>query len=154
MNWVWTFYGLAQAMDDLTEVGASPVGSGILQNAWMGLGQLGTPAPSPGLLIGDIVEANYDGYARQAVVWFPTFVALANAQTVESHNLYFAPTDLTVPNTITTIFLATALTGGALIMAAALVPPFVITAPEAAMIVKAVFQLPFTPTYGGPVVQV
>lgn len=153
MNWVVTYAFLSQAMADLTETGASPAGTGVLEACFCGLYLVGSPAPSPTLLMSQVLEANYDGYARQEVVWFPTFVGFGANQALVGHNLFFAPLDDTVANTIGGVFLATALTGGQLLMAALLNPPLAITALDAAMVVKPVFLLSTTSVYGGPDVE-
>lgn len=153
MNWVLTYYMFSQMMADLTESGASPIGTGILEACFLGLAQVGSPPPTVSLTMGQVVEANYDGYARQEVVWFPTFVSGSGPQTIIGHTLFFAPTDDTVPNTITQVFLATALTGGQLLAASVVTPSVIITTLDAAMVVKPLFSLPLGGPYGQPDVE-
>ena len=71
-----------------------------------------TPNPTPALLQAGITEAAYDGYARQAVVWYPTGIDALGPQDLTAHNMHFAPTDAVAPETVTGVFLSTSATTG------------------------------------------
>jgi hypothetical protein len=91
--------------------GASP-GHGPLYTAYIGLYQLSSPSVGWLTTMGQIVEASYDGYARQEIVWYPPYQGTAGPATLEGASLMFAPTDALVPQTIGGIILADSLTGG------------------------------------------
>lgn len=151
--WQVTFLFLFRALVDLIE---SVPGSykGVLNTAWMGLYQPPTAPIGPSATLAAITEANYDGYARQLVAWFTPIQSSAGPEIVYGQNLVFQPTDSLVPNTITGVFLADAIYGGALLMAAALpFPSIVLAGPQNATVIKPTFQLPTLQIYGGPVVE-
>lgn len=148
--WVCTYYFLAAIMDALSLKTGSALYEALLSNVWFGLYQNPTPAPTPGLVMAGITEANYDGYGRQAAVWFPTFLDVAGPQDLSAQNMHFAPIDALVPNTITGCFMANAATGGILFMAAALATPVALPSPAYALNMAPVFQLAFTNNYGNP----
>lgn len=150
--WVATYAFLASVMDALSLVTGSQFYEALMSKLWFGLYQAPTPAPTPGLLMSGITEANYDGYARQALVWFPTFLDAAGPQDLAAQNMHFAPTDALVPNTITGCFIATASSGGLLYLAAALAVPVALPSPAYGLNSAPVFQLAFTNNYGNPLV--
>ena len=145
-----TYYFLLAIMDALALKSGSQLYEALLSNTWFGLYQAPTPSPSPGLTMSQITEANYDGYARQALVWFAPFLDAAGPADLAAQNLHFAPNDALVPNTITGGFIANAVSGGILFLAAALAQPVALPSPAYALNAAPVFQLPFTITYGTP----
>jgi hypothetical protein len=148
--WVATYFFLLSIMDALTQASVSAFYESVLGKTYCGLFIAPTPAPTPGLLMSGITEANYDGYARQPLVWFAPFLDSAGPADAAAQNLHFSPSDANVPNTITGAFVASALTGGQLLLAAAFATPVALTSPLLALNLAPVFQLPFTVNYGGP----
>lgn len=151
--WQVTYLFLYRALTDLVE--AVAIGyTGVLDTAWMGLYQVGTPTIGPLSTMANIVEATYDGYVRQRVAWFPVLQSSGGTEVVYGQELFYAPSDAAVPNVIGGVFLADAVYGGVLLMAAALPTPGVpLTGPGSGIVVKPVFQLPTTQIYGGPDVE-
>lgn len=149
-NWIPTYFFLFTVLDALALKSGSQLYEAVLGNTWLGLYQAPTPVPTPALLMSGITEANYDGYARQPLVWFPPFLDVAGPATLAAQNLHYSPSDAVVPNTITGAFIATAATGGQLYLAAALSVPVALPGPSYALNAAAVFQLSFTALYGGP----
>jgi len=149
--WVPSFYFLDQLFADLVELDVSSPFTGILEAVFMGLWVAPTPAPTPGLLMAGITEATYTGYARQAVVWFPRGIDALGRETMRAHNLNFTPSDSVTPNTITGVFLTDNATVGMghLLLSAQLATPVALNGASQSLNAKAVFQLPFTPIYGG-----
>jgi hypothetical protein len=151
--WQVTTLFLARLFAALTRAGGA-VPAGPLAGVWMGLYQPPTGPPTQQTLMGSITEANYDGYSRQQVVWFPTWLSAGGPQVLQAQDLWFSPIDALKPNLITGIFLADAFYGGNLLMAAPLATPGVtLYGPGAALKVQAVYQQGFGALYGGPVVQ-
>lgn len=150
--WVATYYMLQGIMDALSLRTGSALYEAFLSGVWCGLYQAPTPAPTPGLLMSGVTECNYDGYARQAIVWFPTFLDPSGPQNLAAQNLHFAPTDSVVPNVVTGCFIATASIGGFLLLAAALAVPVNLPGPAYALDASPVFQLSYTNNYGTPMV--
>lgn len=148
MNWVPSFAFLAALMNDAIANDPSSGFLGILKSCWLGLGIAPTPVPSPTMLMSDITEATYTGYARQPIVWFPTFLDVLGPQTIQAANMQFRPTDAVVPNTITTAFIASALTGGTLLLTSALNPQVNLSSALFAMQASPLFQLAFNANYG------
>lgn len=148
--WTVTAAFLAQVLADIIGSGMSPSG-GVLGAAWLGLYIAPTTPITPRSTLANITEATYDGYARQEVVWYAPYTDLSGPQTLTGHTLEYAPSDATVPNVITGLFLASAVTGGTLWMAAAQASPgYPLQMPGQAMIVVPQFQLGYGQVYGGP----
>jgi hypothetical protein len=134
----------------LVEAGSVSPGHGPLVGCFLGLYQPGTPVVGPRTPQSAIVEASYDGYARQEIVWYPTYVSTAGPVTLEGGSLFFQPSDSTISQTISGIFISTGLTGGDLYMGQALpTPGVVLSGPLTILKVIPEIQLPFTPTWGG-----
>lgn len=148
--WVVTYAFLSAVLDALTQASVSAFYEAVLGKTYIGLFIAPTPAPSPQLLLSGITEANYDGYARQPLVWFPPFLDVSGPYVASAQNLHFSPSDALVQNTITGAFIATALSGGLLYMAAAFATPVPLPSPAYAVNLAPVFQLPFTQIYGAP----
>jgi hypothetical protein len=148
--WVWTQYMYVLLADSLTRtMGGSPT-VGPLEACYLGLSVAPTPAYRFASLIADITEANYDGYARQEVVWYPPYVSTQGPVTVEGASLFFAPTDAVLAATITGVFLATAPSGGLLLGGAPLAVPYPILAnPLTALTIVPAVQLPLGAVWGG-----
>jgi hypothetical protein len=128
--------------------------AGPLTGVWCGLYLPPSPQPSKQLLMSQVVEANYDGYSRQAVVWFPPWQSSGGPEVLQSQDLWYSPTDALVNNQIVGVFISDAFYGGNLLMAAALAVPGVsLYGPAAAMKVQNVFLMGFGQNYGGPVIQ-
>ncbi len=150
--WVATYFFLASVMDALTAAAISAFYESVLGKTWFGLYQSPTPVPTPAMLMANITECNYDGYARQPLVWFPTFIDAAGPQNASAQNMHFQPNDALVPNTATGAFIASASAGGQLLLAAQFGTPIPLTSPSFALNAAPVFQLAFTNNYGTPLV--
>ena len=148
--WVATYAFFFAIMDALTQASVSAFYEAVLGKTYLGLYIAPTPAPTPGLLLSGITEANYDGYARQPLTWFPPFIDAAGPMDASAQNLHFSPSDALVQNTITGCFIATALSGGLLYLAAAFATPVPLPGPSYALNLAPVFQLSFTSPIGGP----
>lgn len=152
--WQVTFAFLFQAITDLVERVASGGYTGVLDTAWCGLYQSPTHPIGPTSTFLNITEANYDGYVRQPVVWFPVIQSSGGPEVVYAQDLFFMPTDALVANLITGAFLCSSQYGGSLWMAAALAAPGVqLSGPQNGIKVQPVFQLPTQLVYGSPIVQ-
>ncbi|HKV98065.1 MAG TPA: hypothetical protein VJR90_11345 [Gammaproteobacteria bacterium] len=151
--WQATYLFLFRALTDWVEAVGSGY-KGVLDGIYMGLYQPPTTPIVPQSTMANITEANYDGYVRQLVTWFPVIQSSSGVEVVYGPNLFFAPTDATVRNTITGVFLADANYGGNLLMAAALPSPGVpLAGPGNGLVVKPSVQLPTTQIYGAPEVE-
>jgi hypothetical protein len=146
--WIPTYAFLAAVMNDIIGYDPSSGMAGVLRAPYIGLGIAPTPPPSATLLMGGITEATYTGYARQALTWFPTFLDVLGPQTVQSANVQFRASDGVTPNSITTIFIASALTAGTLLLTAAVNPNVPLVDALHALQASVLFQLPFTGIYG------
>lgn len=107
--------GLTRILDDILDLLADPAKAGMLGGSHLGLFQTGTPAFDEEMVLGDVVECTYDGYARQPLVWGNQGVDPNGRQSVHAGGLLFSPTGAVTPNTVTGIFLATALVAGTLL---------------------------------------
>lgn len=148
--WQVTYVALLSWLKWLEIAPASSPYDGPLAFVWLGLYQSPTPAIQPSSTMANITEATYDGYVRQEVVWLPEIVNTAGQVIKKGQNMAFTPTDALVTNSITGAFLATALTGGSLIAAAAAPAPIPITGPPSGLFIVPVLLLPSTQVYGGP----
>jgi hypothetical protein len=148
--WVATYYFLAAIMDALSLKTGSALYEALLSNVFFGLYQAPTPVPTPAMVMAGITECNYDGYGRQAAVWFPTFLDASGPQDLAAQNMHFAPNDALVPNTATGAFMATAASGGILLLAAQFAVPIALPSPAYALNLAPIFQLAFTNNYGSP----
>jgi hypothetical protein len=149
--WIVMQYFLLLVQSWLIKFPASAPYDGPLGAVYVGL----AIAPTAGITwqstMANITEANYDGYARQEVVWYPPYLAGGGPATLEGQSLHFAPTDATVPNNIIGVFLADAPTGGHLLAFASWPGTGApMSNPSQALTVDAFFQLPFQLVYGGP----
>lgn len=148
--WQVTLVALLSWLKWLEVAPASAPYDGPLAFVWLGLYTAPTSPILPTSDLAAITEANYDGYARQEIAWFPEFVNQAGQVTKKGQNMQFAPTDGTVSNTITGAFLATALSGGSLIAAAVAPVPIPLNGPPNALFIVPVLLLPSIPVYGAP----
>lgn len=152
--WQVTYLFLFRALTDLVEHVASGPYSGVLDTAWCGLYQTPTTPITANATLANITEANYVGYARQAVTWFPVIQGQAGVEVVYAQNLFYAPTDVTIFNQITGVFLASASYGGDLLMAAALATPGIsFNQIGQGLVVKPTFSLTTLQVYGSPDVE-
>jgi len=150
--WVATYAMLAGVFNDILGYDPSSGMRGILNGVYMALFQVGSPAPSPSSTVSSQTEATYDGYARQAVTWFPTDISPLGPQEVVSANLQFRPTDSSVANTITQVGIVSALSAGTLLLLAQLATPVALNATTTMLTAAAVFQMSFGANYGGGLV--
>jgi len=150
--WVPTYALLSGMMADLIGYDPSSGMSGVLRNCYCALFQSGSPAPSKGSTLVTQTEADYDGYARQEVVWFPTYLDVLGPQAVTAANLQFRMTNTTTPNLITQIGLVSLVTGGVLLACSELQTPVQFSALTDQLTTAPVFQLTFNSIYGGPLV--
>lgn len=150
---MWTVtYAFLQALAKAL-VANSPSGlyQGPLYGIWCGLCQAGTAGFSPQSTMVNVVEANYDGYSRQQVTWFPPFTSQAGPELLAAQDLFFEPTDALLSNQITGVFLVTAFYGGTLYAGAMLpVPGTILGATTNAIKVQP--NISFSPlqVYGSP----
>lgn len=152
MNWVPSLQFLLSLAYDLAGVETSASLPSVLTGVYLGLFQAPTPVPTSNLVMSGVTECNYDGYARQAISWFPPFVDAAGPIDLAGHNLHFVPTDSTAPNTATGVFIASASTGGVLLLSSLLVSPVGLQSILQAVDVAPVVQFPFTANYGRPLI--
>lgn len=150
--WVPTYFFLLSALNDLIEQNPSSAEPNILKGIYVAAFQSGSPAPNVASTLTTQTECTYDGYARQAVVWFPPYIDPALPVALTAANVMFRPTDAVVPNLVTQIGLVTALTGGVLLLLAQLQTPISLANPLTAFTTAPVVQLPTTSVYGGPLV--
>lgn len=149
--WTLSRIFLGRLMAWLVDLGNSGAPTPPLQIVYLGLYQAPTGTLTPDSVMSAITEANYTGYAREEVVWYPTYIDTTGPQTLEGASSHFAPTGSAVGNVITGVFLADALTGGNLLMSAVLpVPGVPLNGPSTAMTVDAIFQMAYTANYGTP----
>jgi hypothetical protein len=148
--WQVTYVALLSWLKWLEIAPASAPYDGPLAFVWVGLYQAPTSPILPTSTLASITEATYDGYARQEVVWNPEFISQAGLVTKKGQNMYFSPSDATVPNLITGVFLASALSGGSLIAAAVAPVPIALNDPTNALFIVPVLSLPSSPVYGSP----
>jgi len=148
--WVVTTAFLLRVAQQLIHPAAG-AGAGALNGVWMGLYTSPAGPITQYTTMAGIVEANYDGYSRQQVSWFPPWMSTAGPEILTAQDLWFSPTDALVANLIAGVFLADAFYGGTLLMAAAFPAPGVIlSSPATALKEQAQFQLPFLQIYGSP----
>jgi hypothetical protein len=127
---------------------AGPV-NGSLDGTFLGLYQAGTPVLNRANVLADITEANFTGYARQALVWDAPYTDQAVLEVLEAASLHWQPTDAVVPNVITGLFIASAAVAGQLLASVPLPSPGVgLPGPLAALTVIARFGLDFDGNWG------
>lgn len=147
--WVVTYAFLQGVIGDLIGYDPSSGEAGVLKAVYTALFVVGSPAPGNGSTLATQTEATYDGYVRQPIVWFPTDFNPLGQQEIIAANQQFRPTDATVPNTITQIGIVSALTGGSLLLLAALANPVNLNNPTTMLTVANVFQLSYAGAFGG-----
>jgi len=136
-------------LDTLTD--AVGVG-GTLAGAFLGLYTEGPP-PGPGVLQASLTEADYTGYARQAVAAYGVpYLQGGNTPRVNAAMLEFRPTGSTITNLIKGWFLSTTdAPGGALLMMEDLDEPVLLAGVLTALPVVAALALDPDGNYGGGV---
>lgn len=127
--------------------------AGVLEAAYLGLCVAPTPAPTPQLLMAGVTEPVYDTYARQLIIWYPSYMALLGPQTLQGESLAFTPTDTTDSVSITGCFIASALTAGKLWMLTLFPTPIPLSSPETSLIIEPQVSFQFLSIYGGPIKQ-
>jgi hypothetical protein len=147
--WQVTYAFLQAIMDAITGV-ALPSGlTGPLESVYYGLYTAVSGPISPGTLQSALTEPGYNGYARQLVTWYHTYLGQQGPQVLSGASLEFTPTDSANSVNIQGIFVSSALTGGVLLMAMSLPSPGVVLgSPQTAMLVQPQFQLTYAPQYG------
>jgi hypothetical protein len=127
--------------------------SGVLDGVFIGLGQAPTGTIKPSDTLAAITEADFDGYARLALTWKGPYIDPAGAAKIQADGNYFACTDATKPNQITSMFVADALTAGNLLFSEVLPGgPIWMNALGNAFSLSVLFQLPVGVNYGDVVV--
>lgn len=106
---------LADILADITQAASGTAGH--LHAVFLGLYVAPTPVPNVNLLMADITEATFTGYARQAIVWGPPYVSQAGYEAMDAGSLHWQSSDAVTPNTITGVFIASAITAGVLLAA-------------------------------------
>jgi hypothetical protein len=151
--YVPTTFFLEKLLAQLIDHAVSGPYSGVLDGLYLGLGQTPTGTLNPSQGVSAITEATYDGYARQAITWHGPYTDALGAQAVQSAALYFTPTDATIHNSITSMFLADAITAGNLILSE-IMPggPIGMSGPANAFSIAVVFQMASGNDYGDVVV--
>lgn len=138
----------------LAQAAVRPGGSatpGPLFGVWLGLSQINSPPWQPTTLMGNVLEANYDGYSRQLVTWFPPWISQGGPEQLAAQDLFFSPSDNLSSNVIGGAFLADAFYGGTLLAGSTIAPPGrVLALTSDALKVQPIFQLPFALIYGAP----
>lgn len=138
----------------LASLGTSSPAHGPLYALYVGLYQSTSPPVTWTSIMSSVIEASYDGYARQEVVWYPVYQSSGGPVVLEGGSLFFSPTDSAVSQTITGIFLADAPTGGTLLAGLPLAAPGkVLATPLDAMKVLPNFMLGQGPVYGGAYIE-
>lgn len=152
MNWTPSLLFLQAVCGALINSVAS-LYEGVLEAAYLGLCVSPTPPPTPQLLMAGVTEPVYDTYARQLIVWFPSYRAALGPQTLQGESLAFTPTDTTDSVDITGCFIASALTVGNLYLLSLFPAPITLNSPETSLILQPQVSFPYITTYGGPVYQ-
>jgi hypothetical protein len=98
--------------------------------------------------MGDIVEAGYTGYARQAVVWGAPYQATDGLQAMNAGSLSFTPTDALKPQTVVGLILADAVTAGNLLGMLLFDTPVPLNGPNQILDVLLTFGLDALGNYG------
>jgi hypothetical protein len=148
MNLVPTKALLLDLLAAATQAAAGAAGP--LHTAYMGLYIAPTPLPSFNMVIADITEAGFTGYARQALVWGPAYVTQAGNVGIDGGSLHWQPSDAVTPQTISGVFIASALTAGTLLAALQLDNP--VALPDAYHLLDAIQRVALDPTaYWGDV---
>jgi len=150
--WTVTYLLMLRLALNAIRAGGSAV-PGALNGIWLGLYQSPTVPITPVTTLAGITEANYDGYSRQQVVWFPPFLSSSGPVLLAAQDAYFTPSDGLSSNLITGVFMADSFYGGGLLAAAALASPGrVLSQVTDALKVQPQFALPAISVYGGPAV--
>lgn len=138
----------------LTEmIAASGTVIGALHGAFLGLAQFPSTTLNPSQGLSALTEADYNGYARQALTWSGPYTDASGQKAVQSNALYFAPTDALKPNQITMMFVASAVTAGNLLYSEVLPGgPIFLNDATNAFGISSVFQLPNGANYGDSVI--
>lgn len=127
--------------------------NGVLDGAFLGLGQFPTQSLNPKQDLSAITEATYAGYARQPVVWHGPYAKGNYDQAIQSAALFFTPTGSGVSNQITSLFLADAITAGNLLLSEPLPGgPIFLNNPDNTFSLSLVFQMLTGTNYGDAVV--
>lgn len=150
--WQFTYVLLLRLLQAAIR-GAGAGTAGPLSGAWLGLYQPPTVPITPQSSMAQITEANYDGYSRQQIAWFPPYTSGSGPEQLSAQDLFFMPVDALVTNQITGVFIADAFYAGNLLAAAVLAAPGVqLNSPTRALKVQANVQLGTGQVYGAPFV--
>lgn len=123
--------------------------SGALDGVFVGLSIAPTGTLAPNSPFTAIHEAGYTGYARQPVVWRPPYIETGGANAVQSAQTYWTPTDSVLPQTITGMFVADAITAGNLLLSEMFAVPQPLGGPQNAFSLALIFALAANSNYGG-----
>ena len=147
--WQATYTLLLRMAAALTGHGGSPA-AGPLYGAWLGLYQTGTPPVTPNSTMANITEANYDGYSRQQILWFPPIVSQSGPVLLTAQDLFFEPIDALVANQILGCFIADAFYAGSLLAGAPAPGNIVLGRPSNGLKVQPQWSLTTQTQYGSP----
>lgn len=109
---------LLSTLDLLTALG------GTLNAVFCGLYTARAVPITPTILIADLTQATYTGYARQAITpWTSAYLSSTGLIIIDGPGLHFVPTDAVTPNTIMGWFIASLAAGGILLAIEELATP-------------------------------
>lgn len=121
--WIPSDYFFEQSLLELSECGASYPFSGVLCQAYLGLAIAPVPGINRATILSQFVEASYPGYARLPLNWRLPYFGSNNLWDLEAVCDHFAPTANDPNQLIQALFIASAVTGGQLLMSMALPLP-------------------------------
>lgn len=147
--------GLAHVLSDVLQPASQTVVAGTLYTVYCGLYTAG-PAWAIGNVLSQYTEANYNGYARQRIVWGDEGIDLTLRPSVFGGALQFQPNGSAVSNTIIGAFVADALTAGNLLAVGQLTTSKVLNVPTDVLLIVPRFAIPgvITPVDWGEIVGV
>ncbi len=143
---------LTKILAQLIEHAVAGPYSGALDGVFIGLSKPPTGTLTSNSPFTAITEANYDGYARQPIVWRAPYVEIGGAISLQSAQTYWTPTDTLIQNTINGMFVADALTAGNLLASEIFAVPQPLAGPQNAFSLALIFALGANNNYGGSVI--
>lgn len=146
---------LASVLSDALRLASQTTYAGTLVGAWLGLYTAG-PAWGINNVLSQYTEANYNGYARQQIVWGDEGVDVTFRPEVFGSALQFQPTGNLVANTIIGTFIASASSGGQLLAVGQLTTSKVLNVTTDTLTIVPRFAVPgvITPVDWGEIVGV
>jgi len=121
--WVPTDYFFEQALLQFSEDSVSSPFIGVLAGAYVGLGINPVPALNRGTLLSQIVEASFPSYARKPLTWRLPYFGVNGLWDLEAECVHWQPTGPDANQVVTCAFVATAISGGQLLLATTLPSP-------------------------------